>query len=173
MTDRLEVITAGLLVAQVGVQGGITSSSGQVFSLAEGNMFALRVLVALGESKVNDVDVVLGGLGRPNQEIVGFDVSVDDALVVDPLDPLKHLNRDVADCFEVKFAAALLEEVLERLAQQVHNHDVVHFAVVGFFIANEVEEGHEGFAAQFVNQFRFPEQHDMPLHFHCFLHFGR
>ena len=48
VADRLEVITAGLLVAQVGVQGGIPSSSGQVFSLAEGNVFALRVLVALG-----------------------------------------------------------------------------------------------------------------------------
>jgi hypothetical protein len=74
----------------------------------------------------------------------------------------------VEHCLEVELAAALLEEVLEGLAEQVHHHYVVHFAVLGLFIAHEVEEGHEGLSAQLVNQLRLPEKHDVALHLNCF-----
>ena len=79
-----------------------------------------------------------------------------------------HLVRDVKDSLEVKLASALLKEVLQRLAEQVHHHHVVHLAVVGLFIAHEVQEGHEGLAAHLVDQLRLPEQHNVSLHFNCF-----
>lgn len=69
---------------------------------------------------------------------------------------------------QVKLASALLEEVFERLAEQVHNHDVIHFTVVGLLIADEVEEGHEGLSSHLVNELTLPEKHDVSLHFNCF-----
>ena len=51
-------------------------------------MLALRVLVALGQAEVDDVNDVLGALVRANQEVVGLDVTVDDALFMHFLDAL-------------------------------------------------------------------------------------
>ena len=39
---------------------------------------------------------------------------------------------------EVELAATLLEEVLERLTEQIHNHDVEHFAVLRLLVADEM-----------------------------------
>jgi len=45
---------------------------------------------------------------------------------------------------------------------------VKHFAVVCFFITYEVKEWNESFASHFVDEFTFPEEHDMSLHFDSF-----
>lgn len=79
-----------------------------------------------------------------------------------------HLNCDVQDSFEVKLAAALLEEILKRFAEQVHDHHVEHLAVVCLLVTDEVEEWNVGLAAHLVNQLALPEKHDVPLHLHCF-----
>ena len=76
------------------------------------------------------------------------------------------------DTLEVELAPTLLEEVLETLAQKVHHHDVIHLAVLCLLVADEVQEGHKGLATELVNELALPKQHDMPLHFHCFLYFG-
>jgi len=78
------------------------------------------------------------------------------------------LGGDVEDGLQIEFAAALLEEIFEGLAQQVHDHNVEHFAVVGFFVADKVQEGHEGLAAHLVDELALPEEHDVPLHLHSF-----
>ena len=72
------------------------------------------------------------------------------------------------DGLQIKFAAALLEEIFEGLAQQIHDHHVEHFAVVGFFVADEVKEGHEGLATHLVDELALPEEHDVPLHLDSF-----
>ena len=51
-------------------------------------MLALRVLVALGQAEVDDVNDVLGALVRANQEVVGLDVAMDDSFLVHLLDSL-------------------------------------------------------------------------------------
>ena len=51
-------------------------------------MLALRVLVALGKAKVDDVDIILCALVAANQEIIGLDISVDDALFMDFLNAM-------------------------------------------------------------------------------------
>ena len=66
----------------MGVDGGVASSARQVLSVSEGNVLALRVFVALSESKVDNVDIIFGALIASNQEVVRFDVSVDDSLFV-------------------------------------------------------------------------------------------
>jgi hypothetical protein len=51
-------------------------------------VLVVRVLVAFGKPEVDDVDVVLRALCPANQEIVRFDISVDNAFLVNFLDSL-------------------------------------------------------------------------------------
>jgi hypothetical protein len=88
VTDGLEVVAARLLVADVGVDRGIASCPGQVLALSERNMLAVRVLIALGETKVDDVNVVLVRVRSADEEVVRLDVSMNDAFLVNLLDAL-------------------------------------------------------------------------------------
>eukprot|EP00354_Favella_ehrenbergii_P009733 CAMPEP_0170457668 /NCGR_PEP_ID=MMETSP0123-20130129/4882_1 /TAXON_ID=182087 /ORGANISM="Favella ehrenbergii, Strain Fehren 1" /LENGTH=131 /DNA_ID=CAMNT_0010721535 /DNA_START=1570 /DNA_END=1965 /DNA_ORIENTATION=- len=97
---------------------------------------------------------------------------MDDSLLVYLLNTADHLSGDVEAGLEVKLAAALLEEIFETLAEQVHDHDMVGLAVVGLLISNEVEEGHVCLATQLVNQLTLPEKHNVALSFYRFFHFG-
>lgn len=72
------------------------------------------------------------------------------------------------NCLQVKFVAALLEQIFQTLPKQIHYHHMKHLSVVCLFVAYEVEKGNKSFAAQLVNEFALPEKHDMFLHFHCF-----
>ena len=92
VADCLEIISARLLVANVSVDAGIASSAGEVLAFPEGDVLAIRVLVALGEAEIDDVHVVLVCVSSSDQEVVRLDVSVDDALLVDLLDSLDLLT---------------------------------------------------------------------------------
>jgi hypothetical protein len=138
MTNGLEVISARLLVAKMGVHGGVSGGTREVLTISEGNVLAVGRLVALGESKIDDIDRVLGLVIAANQEVVGLNVTMNDALLVDDLDSLDHLGGNMKHGFQVKLAAALLEQVLERLAEQIHNHDVEHFSILSFLVADEM-----------------------------------
>lgn len=95
MADRFQVVSPRLLVAQVRVERGVSRGAGQVFALTEGNVLVFGVFVALGETEVDDVDVVLGGFGRTDQEVVRLDISVDNAFLMDFLNSL-DLNAGTA-----------------------------------------------------------------------------
>ena len=45
-----------------------------------------RVHVELSEAKINDIDVVFGRLSAPDHEVVGLNVTVNDAVLVTFLD---------------------------------------------------------------------------------------
>jgi hypothetical protein len=79
-----------------------------------------------------------------------------------------HLEGNVADRLQVELAAALLEKILETFAEEVHNHNMVLFSLVSLFISYIVEARNASFAAQFVDQFAFPEKHDVLLRFFSF-----
>lgn len=79
-----------------------------------------------------------------------------------------HLSSDVEDSLEVELAPAFLEEVLERLTEQVHYHDMVHFSVFSLLIADEMKEGDKSLSSELVNELALPEQHDVALHFNSF-----
>ena len=66
----------------MGVDARISGSPCQVLSLAERNMLTVRVLVALRQPEVDDVHVVLVGVVPSNQEIIRFNISVNNAFFV-------------------------------------------------------------------------------------------
>ena len=94
MSDRFEVVTARLLVADVGVNGGVPGRASEVLAVTEGDVFALGVLVALGETKIDNVDIVFGALVTANKEVVGLNVSMDDPLFVHFLNSVDLKQRD-------------------------------------------------------------------------------
>ena len=109
MTDRLEVVSSGLLVAKVGVHGGVTGGTREVLAVTEWDVLTVGRLEALGQTEVDDVDGVLGLVIAANQEVIRLNVAMDDALLVDDLDALNHLHSDVQDGLQVEFAPTFLE----------------------------------------------------------------
>ena len=77
---------------------------------------------------------------------------MDDAFFMNYLDALDHLNRDVKNSFEVELMVALLEKIFQRLSELVHHHDVIHFAILSFFIAHEMKIRHCGLSPEFMDQ---------------------
>jgi hypothetical protein len=68
---------AGLLDAQMGVDGSIPCCSSQVFVLSVWNMkMGLRV-TELRETEVDDVNLI-ATFADSHEEVVGFDISMDD-----------------------------------------------------------------------------------------------
>ena len=45
-------------------------------------MLTLGVLIALGETEIDDVDIVFGALVAANEEVIRLDISVDNSLVM-------------------------------------------------------------------------------------------
>ena len=82
MADGLKVIPTALLISEMREDGGISGCAGKVLAFSEGDVLTLRVLVALGKTKINDVDVVLGRLVAADHEVVGLNVPMDDPLFV-------------------------------------------------------------------------------------------
>jgi len=72
-------------------------------------MLTVGTLVALGKTKVNYEYAILRLLAAADEEVVGFDVSVDDALLVHFLDALDQLNGYQQHCFEIELPFAGLE----------------------------------------------------------------
>ena len=72
----------------MGVYTGITSSTCQVLALSEWNVLAIRVLVALSKTEIDDENTVLVIFISSNQEVIRLNISVDDSLFVDFLDTL-------------------------------------------------------------------------------------
>jgi hypothetical protein len=75
------------------VKGSVSCRSSQVLSLTEGDVLTLRVFVALSQTKVNNINVVLGLLCSADKEVIGLYVTVDDSFLVDFLDSLNLQHR--------------------------------------------------------------------------------
>lgn len=72
-------------------------------------MLSFRVLVAFCKTKVNDVDVILVSFCPANKEVIRFDITVDNSLLVNFLDSLNELDRNMEDAFEVELSSTLLK----------------------------------------------------------------
>ena len=67
------------------VYGGVSRRAGQVLTITVGDVLArLRVTESLGQAEVNHVHVVLF-LANANEEVVWFDVAVQEMTRVDEL----------------------------------------------------------------------------------------
>jgi len=95
----------------VGIDTGISRGSSQILSLSERNMLSLGVFITLGQPEINDVDIVFIMLCPTNQEVIWFDISVDNSFLMDFLDSLYHLDSNLQNSLKVKFPSALLEEI--------------------------------------------------------------
>jgi hypothetical protein len=109
----------------VSVNRGVTGGTSQVLVLSVRDVeVCLGVPVLLGETEVDHVDLV-ASLADAHEEVVGLDVTVDEALGVDVLDAADQLVGQQQDGLEGEFAVAEVEEVLEGGSEQVENHGVV------------------------------------------------
>ena len=63
MAYSLQIVTPGLLNSFMGGDGSVSCRTSQVLSILVGDVFTLTILVALGETEINDVDVIPGCFG--------------------------------------------------------------------------------------------------------------
>ena len=94
VADSLQVVTPGLLNSFVGGDRSVSSSSSEVLSILIGDVFTCTVLVALGETEINNVDIISGSFGSTNQEVIWLDIPVDNAFFVNLLDMTDELKCD-------------------------------------------------------------------------------
>ena len=89
-TESVEI--AGLKIHQVCVDAGVSGSPGQVLVLPVGNVLPGPVIaILLGQSEVDEEELVAVAADA-HQEVVWFDVAVDEVLVVHVLDATDHLK---------------------------------------------------------------------------------
>ena len=100
----------------------VTSCSCEILAVFVRNVLTLAVLEAFGKTEIDDVDVVTSRVCATDEEVIRFDVSVDDALLVHFLYAADELHRNHQDSLEIKVSLARLEEVFERWPKQVHHH---------------------------------------------------
>lgn len=113
-----------LFNSQVSIDRGISSSSGQIFSLPVRNMLPIPHDVSLSQSKIKNKYFV-GSFVQPNAEIIRFDIPVDEVPVMDVLDPGNHLVDQHKDSLEWKFSQSLIEQRFEGRSHQIHNQHIV------------------------------------------------
>ena len=100
-------------------------SSSKVFVFSVGDMLPCPVVpVLLGQTEV-DHEQLVAVAPNPHQEIVWFDVPMDEVLVVDVLDPPNHLVSQHEDGLHGESPRAEVEEIFEARAKQVHHQHVV------------------------------------------------
>ena len=88
----------------MGGDRGISSRSCQILTIFEGNVLASTVLVTLGETKVNDEDLVTVRFRGPNEEVIRFDISMDDSFGMNFLEMVHELDSDHEHCLGVDLA---------------------------------------------------------------------
>lgn len=94
MTKGLEIIPSRLFASKVSIDTHVTSSSRQRLPLTVWNvLLSLGIAVLLGHTEINDMDHVGRLTARtPDEEVVWFDVSVDQVLLMDSLDTGKLIE---------------------------------------------------------------------------------
>ncbi len=118
------------------VDRGVAGCSGEIFVVPVSDMIVGFVKVLFSEAKVNHVNFV-HVVSFSNEEVVGLDVSVEDASGMDVLDEFEHLPSDQNRGFEGEFSATEVEEIFQTVAEQVHDHDVaVSFLANGVHVGN-------------------------------------
>ena len=125
VTKGFHVITTRLLHAKVRVDTSITSGTGQVLVLSVGNVeMGLGITILLGQTKVDDVDLI-ASLANAHQEVIRFDITMDERLGMDILDAGNELIGEQEDSLQGEFAVAEIEQVLEAGSEKVQDHGIV------------------------------------------------
>lgn len=115
VAESLEIVSSRLFASKMGIDTHVTGSTGQRLSLAVGDvLLGLGVSVLLGHAKINHVDDI-GCLGTrsSDQEVVRFDITVDEVLFVYRLDSRKHLFGDHDNSLNRESASAVVEKIFQ------------------------------------------------------------
>ncbi len=114
VAERLEIVAATLLLAQMCVDTHVASRAGQTLVLAVRYVLVgLRVDVGLGEAEVDDVHNVLATRRiAPDEEVLRLDVAVDQVLGMHVLHAREQLYRYHEHGLERELAVAQVEQVL-------------------------------------------------------------
>jgi len=72
----------------MGIQRGISCSACQIFALTERDVFSFWILKTLGKTEVDDIDIVLRTFCSSDEEVIWFDVAVDNSLFMHFLNSL-------------------------------------------------------------------------------------
>ena len=124
VADSLEVIASRLLDTLVRGDRGVSCRTGQVLAVFVRDVLALAVLVALGQTEIDDVDVVASGFSASDQEVIRLDVTMNDSLLVHLLNSLDQLDANQEAGFQIEASLASGEEVFQGWPEQVHDHDM-------------------------------------------------
>lgn len=93
------------------VDGSIAGRASQILILSVNDVLAgSRVPELLGQPEVDEKELIAVAPDA-HEEVVGFDISVDEALGVDVLYAADHLVRKHQDCFCCEASRAEVEEV--------------------------------------------------------------
>jgi hypothetical protein len=85
---------------------------------------SLGVTVLLGQTKINDIDLI-ASLSDAHEEVVRFDITVDEGFGVDVLNPRDELVGQKEDGLEGELAVAEVEQVFQARTEEVEDHSVV------------------------------------------------
>jgi len=123
--EGLEIITTSLLNTQVRVDRSVPRRSSQVLVLPVRDVkVSLRVTELLGQSEVDDVDLV-ATFADAHQEIVGLDVTMNEVARVDVFNARDQLVCKQQNGLQAELAVAKVEKVLQTGTQKVEDHRIV------------------------------------------------
>ena len=109
VAERFQVVAAALLNANVSVDRGITGSSGQVLVLTVGDvLMGARIAILLGKAEIDNVNDRLT-LPQSNEEVVGLNISMDEGLCMNILQPAEELIGQHEHRLELKSSPAVIE----------------------------------------------------------------
>ena len=87
---------------------------------------SIRIYVAYRKSKINRVNLIRF-LSVAKEKIIGFDVSVNESLIVYLLYSLDELMEDHTDCFDAELSIAELKKIFYTWPEIFGYHKVYFF----------------------------------------------
>ena len=129
--ERLHVVARAQLLAAVRVQAGVARRADHRVGEVVAGAAAQRpsALVLLRQAEVDDVDVPRVG-ADPDEEVVRFDIAVDEVLLVDEAHDVDHLVGEHQHGLQREAVVAVGEQVLDARAEQLDDEHVVERLVV-------------------------------------------
>ena len=107
------------------VDTGIASGSRQILVLTVWDVkMSLWVSVFLGESEINDIDLV-STLPNTHQKVIWLDVAVDKRFSMNVFNAGNQLVREKQHCLQGKFAVAEIEQILQAGSKKIEYHSIV------------------------------------------------
>lgn len=125
VAETLQIIASGLFDADVRVDGSVTGGAGEILVLAVGDvLMGARIAVLLGQSEVDNVNDGLT-LAESDEEIIRFDVAMNEGLGVHVFEATDQLIREHQYRLELKSASAVIKQIFEGGSEQIQHHDII------------------------------------------------